>query len=160
MPRRALTVPFLLVLVAAAPPLPGFNAAVGPTPPAAAAPVAPGPTSPGLTSPGAATPAPAAAGVLPAAPVSAADYMNLAAQAVAQRHDKPALRALGHAETRLISRSVPLFQTRALDTTTPVRLIEQARQAIRAGDFDAAAQLIARATPLVAQAEAPAPAAH
>ncbi len=146
MPRRALTVPFLLVLVAAAPPLPGFNAAVGPAtdPAAAAAGPAAGP----------------AAGVLPAAPVSASDYMNLAAQAVAQRQDKPALRALGHAETRLISRSVPLFQTRALDTTTPVRLIEQARQAIRAGDFDAAAQLIARATPLVAQAEAPAPAAH
>lgn len=146
MPRRALTVPFLLVLVAAAPPLPGFNAAVGPAtdPAAAAAGPAAGP----------------AAGVLPAAPVSASDYMNLAAQAVAQRQDKPALRALGHAETRLISRSVPLFQTRALDTTTPVRLIEQARQAIRAGDFDAAAQLIARATPLVAQAEAPAPVAH
>ena len=146
MPRRALTVPFLLVLVAAAPPLPGFNAAVGPAtdPAAAAAGPAAGP----------------AAGVLPAAPVSASDYMNLAAQAVAQRHDKPALRALGHAETRLISRSVPLFHTRALDTTTPVRLIEQARQAIRAGDFDAAAQLIARATPLVAQAEAPAPVAH
>ncbi len=146
MPRRALTVPFLLVLVAAAPPLPGFNAAVGPAtdPAAAAAGPAAGP----------------AAGVLPAAPVSASDYMNLAAQAVAQRQDKPALRALGHAETRLISRSVPLFHTRALDTTTPVRLIEQARQAIRAGDFDAAAQLIARATPLVAQAEAPAPVAH
>ncbi len=135
MPRRALIV-LLLLRAAAAPPLPGVDAAGGSAPPVAGA---------------------GAAGVLPAAPVSASDYMNLAAQAVAQSQARPALRALGHAETRLISRSVPLFQTHTIDTTTPVQLIEQARQAIRAGDFAAAAQLIARATPLVTQAETPAP---
>jgi hypothetical protein len=133
MPRLAMIV-FLPLLAAAAPALPGFDAAVAP-PPAATAPAA---TAPAATAP------------TLAAPETAADFLTLAAQQVAQRQARPALRALGRAETRLLSRSVPLFQTRQLDTATPVRLIEQARGALRAGDFAAAGSLIARAMPLVA----------
>ena len=141
MSRLALLAP-LLLLTAAAPALPGFNAAVAPPP---AAPPAAGPPPAGSA---AATTGPAAA-VLPATPTTAADFLAVAAQLVAQHQATPALRALGRAETRLLSRSVPLFHTRQLDTSTPVRLIEQARQALRAADFAAAGSLIARAMPLV-----------
>ena len=146
MPRLALLAP-LLLLTAAAPALPGFNAAVAP--PHAASPPAASPAGSA-----AATTAPAAA-VLPATPTTAADFLAVAAQLVAQHQAKPALRALGRAETRLLSRSVPLFHTRQQDSSTPVRLIEQARQALRAGDFAAADSLIARAMPLVATPAAP-----
>ena len=141
MSRLALLAP-LLLLTAAAPALPGFNAAVAPPP---AAPPAAGSPPAGSA---AATTGPAAA-VLPATPTTAADFLAVAAQLVAQHQATPALRALGRAETRLLSRSVPLFHTRQLDTSTPVRLIEQARQALRAADFAAAGSLIARAMPLV-----------
>ena len=117
-----------------APYLPGFHAATAP----------PAPTPP---APARAAPVPAA----PATPVTASDYMAVAAQAVAQQQAKPALRALGRAETRLISRSVPLFQTNRPSADPAVSLIDQARQAVRAGDFTAAAGLIQRATPLVAR---------
>ncbi|MGH7042124.1 MAG: hypothetical protein ACREFY_08330 [Acetobacteraceae bacterium] len=90
---------------------------------------------------------------MPAEPTTASGYMTIAAQAVAQQQAMPALTALGRAETRLISRSVPLFQTHSLSTAPAVRLIEQARQAVRAGDFATAATLVARATPLVQQEE-------
>lgn len=151
MSRPALLAP-LLLLTAAAPALPGFNAAVAPPPAAPPAAVSPPAAAPAAVPPAgsaAATTAPATA-VLPATPTTAADFLAVAAQLVAQHQATPALRALGRAETRLLSRSVPLFHTRQLDTSTPVRLIEQARQALRAADFPAAGSLIARAMPLVA----------
>ena len=156
MPRLALLAP-LLLLTAAAPALPGVKAAVAPPPathPPAAAPHAAPPAAAAPAGSAAATTAPAAA-VLPATPTTAADFLAVAAQLVAQHQAKPALRALGRAETRLLSRSVPLFHTRQQDSSTPVRLIEQARQALRAGDFAAADSLIARAMPLVATPAAP-----
>ena len=119
-----------------APYLPGFHAATAPPAPARPAPA-----------PASAAPVPAA----PATPVTASDYMAVAAQAVALQQARPALRALGRAETRLISRSVPLFQTNRPSANPAVSLIDQARQAVRAGDFAAAASLIQRATPLVAR---------
>ncbi len=129
-----------------APYLPGFHAATAPPAPTPPAP-APTPPAPTPPAPARAAPVPAA----PATPVTASDYMAVAAQAVAQQQAKPALRALGRAETRLISRSVPLFQTNRPSADPAVSLIDQARQAVRAGDFTAAAGLIQRATPLVAR---------
>ena len=79
--------------------------------------------------------------------------MQAAAQAVAQQQAAPALEALGRAETRLISRSVPLFQTHAPSEDPAVQQIEAARAAVDAGDFPTAAAIIARATPLVQQEE-------
>ena len=139
--RGLLMLGALLAGAAAAPPvanapiLPGFATA-----PTASAPTASAPTAPA-----------------PAAPTTASDYMAVAAAAVAQRQAAPALRALGRAETRLISRSVPLFQTHAPITDPAVRLIERARQAVRAGDFATAARLITLAVPLVAQEQATPP---
>jgi hypothetical protein len=85
---------------------------------------------------------------------SASDYMQAAAQAVAQQQATPALEALGRAETRLISRSVPMGQTNNPSDNPAVKQIEEARAAIEAGDFATAATVIARATPLVQQEEA------
>ena len=144
MPRLALLAS-LPLLVAAAPVLPGFNSAVSPPPAAPASVAAPAPNSANAA---ATTTSPA--DTLPATPSTAADFLALAAQETAQHQAKPALRALGKAEVLLLSRSVPLYQTRQLDTSTTVRLIEQARQALRAADFAAAGSLIARAMPLVA----------
>jgi hypothetical protein len=115
--------------------------------PAAAASSMPASTPPGTPASPALTPP------IPANPTTASDYMAIAGQAVAQQQGPTALRALGRAETRLISRSVPLFQTHSPSEDPAVRLIEQARQAVRAGDFATAARVIARATPLVAQEE-------
>ncbi len=137
--------------VANAPYLPGFDAAVR------AHPAPPPPT-----------PAPAAPAQAPAGDVgspegtlaaglgldsSASDYMAAAAQAVAQQQGDVALKLLGRAETRLISRSVPLYQTHNPSEDPAVRQIEQARAAVRASDFATAAAVIARATPLVTQEE-------
>ncbi len=134
--------------VANAPYLPGFDAAIG-------APTAP-PAIPAAPTQAPAPAAPAAA-VPPPAPLtesaSASDYMQAAAQAVAQQQAAPALEALGRAETRLISRSVPLFQTHAQSEDPAVSQIEAARAAVSAGDFASAAAMIARAMPLVQQEE-------
>jgi hypothetical protein len=153
-----------------APYLPGFTPAPTPAPatPAPVAPIAPVPqaaphAAPHAAPPGGAaltppTPPGLAAGgepstPVPANPTTASDYMAVAAQAVAQRRADPAMQALGRAETRLISRSVPLFQTHSPADDPAVTLIEQARQAVRAGDFASAGAIIARATPLVAREE-------
>ncbi|MDE2006793.1 MAG: hypothetical protein KGI51_09520 [Rhodospirillales bacterium] len=162
-----ITMPALLAAppVANAPILPGFGAVTAPQ--AAPQPPAPPATSPpehNLGTVPIAGPAPAtgeqpAETAAPPAPGSASDYMALAAQAVAAKQADPALRALGRAETRLISRSVPLFQTNTPIADPAVTLIRKARQAVAAGDFAAAATLIQQATPVVAQEEAhPAPA--
>lgn len=148
-----LALPFLVAFspaFAAAPPanapyLPGFHAATAP-------PAAPAPAPP--TAPAASAPMSAPL----AAPVTASDSMAAAAQAVSQQQARPALRALGQAETRLLSRSVPLFQTDTPSANPAVTLIDKARAALRAGDLATAATLIAQATPLVArQQNAPPP---
>lgn len=171
MPRSSLSLLMVLTLGApllappspavAAPPvvnapyLPGFNSSAPPAAPPPAGETGAGaaltsPTPPGLA-PGAELAAPTEP--MPANPTTASEYMAIAAQAVAQQQAEPALRALGRAETRLISRSVPLFQTHSPADDPAVRLIEQARAAVRAGDFATAATVIQRATPVVAQEE-------
>ncbi len=139
--------------VANAPYLPGFDAAVGTPAAPPASPAAPT-QAPAPVPPGAAATPPAPLGES----ASASDYMALAAQAVAQQQAAPALFDLGRAETRLISRSVPLGQTNNPSDDPAVKQIQEARAAVDAGDFATAATVIARAMPLVQQEEnAPVP---
>ena len=85
---------------------------------------------------------------------SAGQYLAVAADALARNQTGLAQSALGHAETRLLSRSVPLFQTDKPSTNPAVTLISQARQALGAGDVATAQALVAKAQPIVAQQEA------
>ena len=78
----------------------------------------------------------------------------MAAEALAQNQTGLAQSALEHAETRLLDRSVPLFQTDAPSANPAVKLISQARQALGAGDLASARALVAQAQPIVAQEEA------
>ena len=118
------------------------------------------PYLPGFAPPAAAPAAPAAApaGATTAEPsldeeAGAVGYLDRAAAALAQGQSSVAMVALGRVETRLLSRSVPLFQTNRAPTTPAIALLRQARQAIRAGDLATAQALVARARPLVAQEE-------
>ena len=148
-----------------APYLPGF------TPPAAtggnlAAETAKGSTGAGKeplsTSPSRIVPPPAGsppyAARLPSPDLAegspASQYLAVAADALARNQTGLAQSALGHAETRLLSRSVPLFQTDKPSDNPAVTLISQARQALGAGDLATAQALVAKAQPIVAQEEA------
>ena len=109
--------------------------------------------------PGFAPPATAPAGATTAEPslaqeAGAVGYLDRAAAALAQGQSSVATVALGRVETRLLSRSVPLFQTNRAPTTPAIALLRQARQAIRAGDLATAQALVAKARPIVAQEEA------
>ena len=122
------------------------------------------PYLPGFDPPAAAPAAPAAApaGATTAEPsldeeAGAVGYLDRAAAALAQGQSSVATVALGRVETRLLSQSVPLFQTNRAPTTPAIALLRQARQAIRAGDLATAQALVARARPLVAQEEAQPP---
>ena len=116
------------------------------------------PYLPGFAPP-AAAPAAAPAGATTAEPsldeeAGAVGYLDRAAAALAQGQSSVAMVALGRVETRLLSRSVPLFQTNRAPTTPAIALLRQARQAIRAGDLATAQALVAKARPIVAQEEA------
>jgi hypothetical protein len=85
---------------------------------------------------------------------SASQYLAVAADALARNQTGLAQSALGHAETRLLSRSVPLFQTDKPSANPAVTLISQARQALGAGDVATAQALVAKARPIVVEEEA------
>lgn len=69
---------------------------------------------------------------------SAASYLQIA-QYATQHHNKArADEALSRAETRLLTRSVPQTSVASPDQSPAIMAITQARQALRAGDFNQA----------------------
>lgn len=70
---------------------------------------------------------------------SAERYLHIAADAI-RHHNKPlADDALGHAETRMLTRAVPADGEIAADSSPRVTAVEHARQALASGDFENAA---------------------
>jgi hypothetical protein len=98
--------------------------------------VAAGPV-PGLAQPRPANPSP---GLPETARVS--DYLNAALTAVAAGRRGEAEEALEMAQTRMLDRSVPLFQTNDPSDNPTVGQIARAREALTAGDRAACLQMI------------------
>lgn len=69
-------------------------------------------------------------------------YLQAAQAALAAGQTGETQEALGHAQTRLLDRSVPLGQVNAPDTNPAVTAISEARQALAAGDRARAMQMI------------------
>lgn len=65
---------------------------------------------------------------------SATTYLHIAKSAIGHHNTSLADDALSHAETRLLDRSVPQGQITA-DSSPSIQSIENARQALRAGDY-------------------------
>jgi hypothetical protein len=87
---------------------------------------------------------------LPAPPVgenaSAQDFLRAAESALVAGRDGEAQQALEMAQTRLLDRSVPLFQTRSPSPNPAVAQIGEALQALRSGDRMKALLLIQAAS--------------
>lgn len=79
---------------------------------------------------------------------SAQDWLNAARAALALGHTGAAQEAMERAQTRLLDRSVPLFQTRQLSTHPAIPLISDALKALGAGDREAAMRDLDKAMPL------------
>jgi hypothetical protein len=84
---------------------------------------------------------------------SAPDYLAAAQNALAAGRTGEAQQALEMAQTRLLDRSVPLFQTNTPSGNPAVAQISQALQALAAGDRQNCMQLIAAAIPNARMAE-------
>ena len=84
---------------------------------------------------------------------SAPDYLAAAQNALAAGRTGEAQQALEMAQTRLLDRSVPLFQTNAPSGNPAVGQISQALQALAAGDRQNCMQLIQAAIPNARMAE-------
>lgn len=95
---------------------------------------------------------------LPSPPVgpnaNAADYLAAARNALSAGQTGEAQQALEMAQTRLLSRSVPLFQTNSPSANPVVQQISQALQALSVGDTTRCMQLIDAAIPNARMAEA------
>jgi hypothetical protein len=95
---------------------------------------------------------------LPSPPVgpnaNAADYLAAARNALSAGRTGEAQQALEMAQTRLLSRSVPLFQTNTPSANPVVQQISQALQALGVGDTSRCMQLIDAAIPNARMAEA------
>lgn len=72
----------------------------------------------------------------------AADYLRAAQGAVAAGRTGQAEEALEMAQTRLLDRSVPLFQTQTPSDSPAVAQIASARDALRSGDREGCLRLI------------------
>jgi len=70
---------------------------------------------------------------------SAGTYLHIAKFAIRHNDKARAEDALSHAETRLLTRSVPQSSTIPTDDSPAVTAIEQARQAVKAGNWQEAA---------------------
>ena len=83
----------------------------------------------------------------PALPESAkpSDYLRAAQSAIAAGRMGEAEEALEEAQTRLLDRSTPLFQTGNPSDNPTVQQITQARQALKAGDRGTCLGLIQQA---------------
>lgn len=79
---------------------------------------------------------------------SAQDWLNAARAALALGHTGAAQEAMERAQTRLLDRSVPLFQTRQLSTHPAIPLISDALRALGAGDRETAMRDLDKALPL------------
>jgi len=84
---------------------------------------------------------------------SAPDYLDAARNALAAGRTGEAQQALEMAQTRLLDRSVPLFQTNTPSANPAVAQISQALQALAAGDSQRCMQLIQAAMPNARMAE-------
>ena len=84
---------------------------------------------------------------------SAPDYLAAAQNALAAGRTGEAQQALEMAQTRLLDRSVPLFQTNTPSGNPAVAQISQALQALAAGDRQNCMQLIQAAIPNARMAE-------
>jgi hypothetical protein len=85
---------------------------------------------------------------------NAADYLAAARSALSAGQTGEAQQALEMAQTRLLSRSVPLFQTNTPSANPVVQQISQALQALGVGDTARCLQLIDAAIPNARMAEA------
>jgi hypothetical protein len=84
---------------------------------------------------------------------SAPDYLIAARNALAAGRTGEAQQSLEMAQTRLLDRSVPLFQTNTPSANPVVSQISQALQALAAGDRPRSMQLIEAAIPNAQAAE-------
>jgi hypothetical protein len=75
---------------------------------------------------------------------SPAAYLHIAKRAIAHHNVALADDALSHAETRLLDRSVPQGGI-AADTSPAIQSIENARQALHAGNYSQASMEIGQA---------------
>jgi hypothetical protein len=124
------------------------------TAPGLPSPSPPGPESPGLSAPGtpaAEQPATVPAPGLPAPPLgenaSAQDFLRAAESALVAGRNGEAQEALEMAQTRLLDRSVPLFQTHTPSPNPVVTQIAEALLALRGGDRMRTLLLIQAAIP-------------
>jgi hypothetical protein len=85
---------------------------------------------------------------------TAVDYLNAARGALVAGKTGEAQQSLEMAQTRLLDRSVPLFQTKTPSSNPAVQQISQALQALGAGDIPGCARLIDAAIPNARRAEA------
>lgn len=76
---------------------------------------------------------------------SVSDFLHAAQGALATGRTGEAENALEMAQTRMLDRSVPLFQTQNVSDNPTVVAIGQARQALAAGDRDGCLRQIAAA---------------
>jgi len=65
-------------------------------------------------------------------------YLKIASKAIKQHDKMLADDALSHAETRMLTRAVPAASGATVDDSPGVTAIENARQALRSGDYQAA----------------------
>jgi hypothetical protein len=72
------------------------------------------------------------------ADASAATYLQIAQSAIQHHNKARADEALSRAETRLLTRSVPQSSATSPDQSPAITAITQARQALKAGDFQQA----------------------
>ena len=84
---------------------------------------------------------------------SAADLLRAARSALIAGRTGEAQQALEMAQTRLLDRSVPLFQTDKPSDNPAVQQISQARQALLAGDRPTCMRLLEAAIPAADQAQ-------
>jgi hypothetical protein len=84
---------------------------------------------------------------------SAPDYLVAARNALAAGRTGEAQQSLEMAQTRMLDRSVPLFQTNTPSANPVVSQISQALQALAAGDRSRSMQLIEAAIPNAQAAE-------
>jgi len=76
---------------------------------------------------------------------SARMYLHLAKLAISHHDTARADDALSHAETRLLTRAIPASDASAVDQSPAITAIENARSALRSGDFAQASTYTATA---------------
>ncbi len=73
--------------------------------------------------------------------------LHIAAKAIHEHHQATADTALSNAETLILTRAVPQDAGIPVDNSPRVQLVEQARQALAAGDYERAERLTHRLMP-------------